>query len=191
MRRLASITLALLALATTAGAQHARGDRPFTLRIPTGAFLPTGTQAGVLADAQVNAVQLAWTLRPSLALTGTFAWAHSRNLAAATEPKTDLFTADLGLERRLVSLCGDCRTGLTAFAAAGLGARRLDQRGPGAAAVTAFTGFTGAGAEVRHGRIGLRLEARDYLMNGATHPRGRGLHNDVVVMAGLRLIRAR
>lgn len=193
------LTLALAAtlatLATPALAQQARGDRAFSIRIPTGAFVPTGTRARLMNDASTNAVQLAWTLRPALAITGTFAWAHSRNLATVgpATNRLDVFTADLGLERRVASLCGECRTGFTAFTAAGAGARRYDQRGPGLDAITTFAAYAGAGGEFRHGRLGLRLEVRDYVSQAAALPSttARGAQNDVVVLVGLRLIRAR
>ncbi len=192
IRRVALAAIALLLVtALPAAAQTAeRAEHPLSLRIPTGAFIPTGGQGHMVKGAEITAVQLAWALRPSLAVTGTFGWAHSRNLAAIDAPRVDIFVGDLGLERQLINRCIDCRVGFSGFAGLGAGARRYDQRGPGFGASTAFAGYVSTGGEVRIGRVGLRLEARDYLGGATALPGTRaGVGNDVVIMAGLRLAR--
>src|SRR5690606_1576446 len=142
--------------------------------------------------AELLAVQLVWTLRPTLALTGSIGLVHSRNLATVGEPRVDIFTGDVGLERRPFARCQTCRVGMSGFPCVGAGARRYDQRGAGFEASTTFMGYGSVGGEVRMGGVGLRVEARDYV-GGATALPGTnaGVGNDVVILAGLRLLRRR
>src|SRR5688572_17345578 len=64
------------------------------MRVPSGSFNAIGAQARQLKDAHVTALQLSWVPRRHLAVTGTFAWARSRDLATFGNPKVDVFTSD-------------------------------------------------------------------------------------------------
>jgi hypothetical protein len=188
LRVLATLAILSLAAAPAAAQRTPAAERALAIRVPGGAFIPTGDQGRALKGAQVTAVQMAWTVRPALAVTGTFAWTNSRSLLTAGTPRLDLFTADLGLERRLITRCAECHVAYTGFAGVGAGARRYDQRGAGVDAATAFSAYLGAGGEILIDRVGVRLEARDYMgsmrvLTGASD----GLRNDVVLMLGLRL----
>ena len=52
------------------------------MRFTSGALVSTGTQRSFVKDAQMSAAQLSWLVRPSLAVTGTFGWARSRDRSA-------------------------------------------------------------------------------------------------------------
>lgn len=169
-----------------------RAEPRVSLLFPTGALIPTGGQRHVVKGAELLAVQLIWALRPTLALTGSVGLAHSRNLAAVDAPRVDIFTGDLGLERQLFARCQTCRVSVSGFAGVGAGARRYDQRGPGFEASTAFMGYGSVGGELGMGRVRLRVEARDYVGGATALPGTRaGVGNDVVILAGLRLVRRR
>lgn len=175
--RVALAAVATVALLTSATSSAAAQDAPaagrFALRLTSGAFVPTGHQRHALADGQLSAAQLSWTLRPALAVTGTFGWARSRDLGVADAPKLDVFTSDLGLEARRTNALAR----RAAFVGLGAGVRSYNHRQLDVDATHDLVGYVAAGGEVAVWRLGLRLEARDYLSH------------DVVVMAALRFHR--
>jgi len=196
--RAASIVAGALVLALSAATglgaqdstQHAARRE---LRLTGGKLVGTGALRGELKDAHLSAAQLSWLVRPRLALLGTFAWARSRDLATAGNPKLDVFTSDVGLEGRSREWSGRGRTSLTLFAGAGAGVRSYNHRSLDIAATTHLAGYGSVGAELGIARVGVRLEARDYATGfrslGAA---GRtGTRNDIVVMGTLRLKRDR
>ncbi len=67
----------------------------------SGAFVGVGDQRQALKDAQVTSLQISRLVRPQLAITGTFAWARSRDLGSVGAPKLDVFSSDIGLEAAL------------------------------------------------------------------------------------------
>lgn len=194
-RRLAGASataLSLAAAATTASAQSEVSDpKPIEFRITSGALIPTRAMRSSLTNAQVTATQLSWLVAPKLAITGTFAWGRSKDGAAVGSPKLDVFTYDLGLEGRTKELCADCRVSLKGFAGAGAGARSYNYRKLDVAATHNVAGYLAAGGEVGLGRVGVRVEVRDYA-TGFKPLAGSGAsasRNDVVVMAALRFNR--
>jgi hypothetical protein len=161
--------------------------RTWELRVTSGAFLPTGNQRNSLKDAQVTAAQLSWVVRPSLAITGTFGWARSRDLTSAGAPKLDVFISDLGVEARPARWFAGRAVTFTPFAGLGAGARSYNYRKLNVDATNNLAAYGTVGGELGIGRVGLRLEARDY-MTGFKPLVGAGksdTRNDVVIMAAL------
>ncbi|MEO8561815.1 MAG: hypothetical protein ABI601_07050 [bacterium] len=161
------------------------------LRFTSGALVPTGNQRNILKDAQISAAQLSWLVRPSLAITTTLGWARSRDLASADTPKLDVFTYDLGLEARSVTWFADRAVTLRPFVGLGAGARSYNYRALEVDATNNLAGYGAVGSELGIGRVGVRLEARNYvtgfkpLVSAGTSDR----RNDVVIMAALRFNR--
>ncbi len=184
----------LLSSTRTAIAQtSAPQARAWELRFTGGAFVPTGNHRNFVKDAQVTAAQLSWVLRPSLAITGTFAWARSRDLTSTETPKLDVFSSDLGVEVRPAEWSADGAVAFSPFVGLGAGARSYNYRKLDVDATNNLAGYATVGGELGFGRVGLRLEARNYV-TGFKPLVGGGksdMRNDVVIMAGLRFNRQR
>lgn len=189
-----STAAGLLATALSTGASSAQtpaASQPATweLRITSGALVPTGSQRSSLQHAQATAAQLSWVLRPSLAITGSFAWARSRDVGTNGSPKLDVFTSDLGVEARGNQWFADRAVTFSPFVGVGAGARSYNYRKLDVAATHNLAGYGAVGGEIGVRRVGVRLEMRDYA-TGFRPLVGAGrsdLRNDVVVMVGLRI----
>lgn len=187
--RTAGIVASLLG-ATGAGAQDARSST-WELRVPSGALIATGVQREQVESADITAVQLSWLAQPRLAITGTFGWARSRDLATENSPRLNVFTSDLGLEVRSREWFAGAPVSLSAFAGLGAGARIYDYAKLDVEATSNLAGYASAGGEVGAGRVALRVEARNYATEfrplvGAGKSDAR---NDVVIMAAVRFNR--
>jgi hypothetical protein len=186
------IALALVLSATSAAAQEISSpNRGWGLRIPSGALIATGSQRDHLEDAQLTAIQLSRSIGSRLAITGTFAWARSRDLGTTNTPKLDVFTSDMGVEASSREFFTDRRVSLSTFAGLGAGARSYNYRKLDLDATNNLAGYAAAGGEVGVGRVAIRVEARDYAtgfkpLAGAGKSEAR---NDVVIMAGIRFNR--
>lgn len=184
-----AVTAALLLSATAATAQQL-DSRAWELRIPSGALIATGAQRDQVKNAQMTGLQLTRKLGSAFALTGTFGWARSRDLAAIDTPKLDVFTSDVGIE----SCFEDFAKGPVSFhtfAGIGGGARSYNYRSLDVDATSNLAGYVAAGGELGMGRVALRLEARDYA-TGFKPLIGGGkssARNDVMIMAALRFNR--
>jgi hypothetical protein len=180
----------LLASTHTSAAQaSANPASTWELRFTSGAFVPTGNQRNFLKDAQVSAAQLSWVVRPSLAITGTFGWARSRDLHTVDAPKLDVFASDVGVEARPAKWFADRAVSFSPFVGLGAGARSYNYRKLDVDATNNLAGYGAAGGELGIGRVGVRLEVRDYA-TGFKPLVGAGksdTRNDVVMMVGLRL----
>lgn len=187
-----SLCIAGLILCSTnavAAQTIAPATRSWEFRAPSGALVPTGDQRHFVKDAQVTAAQLSWVVRPQVALTGTFAWARSRDLAAGDAPRLDVFTSDLGVEARSVHRSISESVTYRTFAGFGAGARIYNHRTLNVDATSNPAGYGSVGGELFGGRAGLRLEVRDYV-TGFQPLTGTGrsvMRNDVVVMAALSI----
>lgn len=188
----AALTAAAILLSSThalAAQTSAPQARTWELRFTSGAFLPTGNQRNFLKDAQVSAAQVSWVVRPSLALTGTFGWARSRDIHTVDAPKLDVFTSDVGIEARSAKWFADRAVTFSPFVGLGAGARSYNYRKLDVDATNNLAGYGTAGGELGIGRVGVRLEVRDYA-SGFKPLVGAGksdTRNDVVMMVGLRL----
>ncbi len=182
------VVAALAALpAPSAAQEHAPAERHWELRFTSGSFMPVGEQQRVLRSAPLTAAQLSWTPRPSLAITGTLGWARSRDRLAAGTPKVDAFTADVGAELR--AAVG--RTSFSPFVGVGAGSRSYDSHGRGTETTHNLAGYAAVGGELVIRRVGLRVEARDYVtgFKPMRDAERSAVRNEVVVMTALRLVR--
>lgn len=184
---LGALVSARASLAQTSSAR----PNAWEARITSGAFIPTGDQRSSLRNAATTAAQVSWMVRPSLAVTGTFTWARSRDLAIVAQPRLDVFSSDLGLEARLRERLSGSAVTLAPFVGVGAGVRSYNYRKLDQDATHNLAGYAAIGGEIGVRRVGVRLEARDYL--SAFKPLiGTGsaaTRNDVVVMVGLRIKR--
>jgi len=187
----------VLSSARTAAAQTSASETPtaqagtWELRITSGAFVPDGDQRNSVQGARMTAAQLSWVVRPSLAVTGTFGWARSRDVVSLGSPKLDVFTSDLGVEARAAEWFTGRVITFSPFAGLGAGARSYNYRKLDVDATHNFAGYATVGGELGVSRVGLRLEVRDYA-TGFKPLVGTGksdTRNDIVMMVGLRFNR--
>jgi hypothetical protein len=167
--------------------RHARWE----LVVPTGTIVPTGTQRDAIKRGNMTAAQLSYVVHPSLAVTATVGWARSRDVAAANDPKLDVFSYDLGAEARAPRWGASKGVTFMPFAGVGAGARSYNYRSLDVDATHNLAAYASAGGELGARRIRLRLEARDYVTGFRPLAGGGGAdtRNDVVLMAGLRYVR--
>ena len=160
------------------------------LVVPGGAIVPTGVQRDAIKRGNLTAVQLTYVARPAFAVTSTFGWARSRDVATAGSPKLDMFTYDVGAEVRAPRWLSGKTVTFSPFAGVGAGGRSYNYRKLDVAATHNVAAYASAGGELGFRRVRVRLEARDYVtgfkpLDGVG---GARTGNDVVVMAGLRLV---
>lgn len=187
-----AISLLLLFVAGPAAAQSsAESSRRWELRVTGGAFVPTGEQREALGDAHLSAVQVSWLVRPALAITGTIGWARSRDRTLADSPKLDVFTSDVGIEARPVDWFTGRAMTFSPFVGAGVGARSYNHRALKLDATHNVAAYGAFGGEIGMGRVGLRLEARDYVsrFKPLTSAGSAATRSDVSLLVGLRFNR--
>jgi hypothetical protein len=191
------VATALAMLVTTAYAGAAQTiapkTKPWELRFTTGAFVPTGDLRSTLKNAEVSGAQLSFTVHPAVALTGSFAWARSRDVATAAAPKLDVFTSDVGAEMRVAPWFAGRAVSFAPFIGLGGGARSYNYRKLDVDATNNLAAYGAVGGELGMGRVALRLELRDYA-SGFKPLVGAGksvTRNDVVITGALRFNRQR
>jgi hypothetical protein len=192
-RRVALIALGALGILAashrSAQAQTAPEQQPrWGFLVTSGQVLPTGAQRDVVKRGNVTAAQLSYAVHPAVALTATFGWARSRDVATVDEPKLDIFMYDLGSELRGPRL-GEGMVTFRPFAGLGAGARSYNYRSLEVDATHNVAGYGSAGGELGVGPVGLRIELRDYVtrFKPLDGPGAVNTRNDVVVLAGLRI----
>ena len=160
------------------------------LVVPSGAVIPTGAQRDAIKRGNLTAVQLMFIARPTFAITSTFGWARSRDIASAGSPKLDVFTYDAGAELRAPRWLSSKTTTFSPFAGVGVGGRSYDYRKLAVAATHNVASYASVGGEVGLKRVRIRLEARDYVSGFKPLASGGSARtsNDVVIMVGLRLV---
>jgi len=175
--------------AAPAAAQGPAASGAFELRPYAGAYLPTGDQRDLLEDAVLVGAQASYRILPQLAITGTLGWSPSKDRIAAGNQTLDLYQYDIGAELRAPAWVDRGSWSFTPFAGLGIGGRTYDYRDLDTDAQTDVAGYGALGGEFGFGRLGLRLEARDYLSrfepltdDGDGDARTR---NDVTLAAGL------
>jgi hypothetical protein len=176
----------------TASAAGAQGAPPvhrgvFEVRPFAGAYIPTGDQRDLLRDAFHVGAQASYRVVPSFAVVGTFAWSPTKDRIARGDQALDVLHYDVGVEGRAASWLRGGSWEFTPFAGLGVGGRTYRYRDLDVDAQSRVAGYGALGGELGLGRLGVRIEARDYLSR-FTPTSGRGdsdTRNDVTVAAGL------
>ena len=158
--------------------------------VPSGAVVPTGVERNAIKRGNLTAAQLSYAVRPSLAITSTVGWARSRDIATVGDPKLDVFTYDVGAEARASRWINGNAVTFAPFLGAGAGGRSYNYRSLDVDATHNVAVYGSAGGDLGIRRVGLRIEARDYV-TGFKPLVGEGPSrsgNDIVVLVGLRLL---
>lgn len=188
----------IAALFVTASAQPAAAQSPsaqspapahFEFVVSSGRMMQTGAQRNAVKDGNMTAAQVWYVLNPTVAVTGTGGWTRSRDLLAPGTPKRDIFSYDLGAEIRGSKMPVYKGTTIKPFAGLGFGGETHTDRDSDVAATHNLSAYGSAGVEVGFRRMGLRVEARDYVsgFNPFGTAGAAGTHNDIAVLTGLRL----
>jgi Outer membrane protein beta-barrel domain len=173
------------ATAQDAVAHHSNG---FELRPYVGAYIPTGDQRDLLKDAVLVGGQASYRINPNFALTGTLGWSPSKDRITPGDQTLDVWQYDLGAELRAPSWFTSGAWDFTPFIGLGAGGRTYNYRDLDVNSKTNVAGFGGVGGELGFGRVGLRLEARDYVSQFKPFDGGDSkTRNDVTVATGLTL----
>jgi hypothetical protein len=174
--------------AANATAQNVVASSGFEVRPYVGAYIPTGNQRDLLRDAVLVGGQASYRLNPHLAVTGTLGWSPSKDRITPGDQKLDVWQYDLGAELRAPSWVQSGTIDFTPFVGLGAGARTYNYRDLDVDAKTNFAGYGVLGGELGFGRIGWRLEARDYVSQFKPFDGGDSkTRNDVTVATGLTL----
>ena len=181
-------TLAAASLALSAATGNAQGPATRAeLRPIVGAYIPTGDQRDVLRDAFLLGAQASYRFVPQVAITGTFAWSPSEDRVARGDESIDVFHYDVGVEGRAASWLRGTTWDFSPFAGVGLGGRTYRYRDLDVDARSRLAGYGALGGELGFGRVGVRVEGRDYLSRFEPLAGGgdADTRNDVTVTAGL------
>ena len=188
-RVIAAAVFALSAVVTTsATAQDVTTSNGFEIRPYAGAYIPTGTQRDLLKDAVLVGGQASYRILPQLAITGTVGWSPSKDRLLPGDETIDLWQYDLGAELRAPSWRTWGTLDFTPFVGLGGGARTYNYRDLDVDSKTNVAGYGVLGGELGFGRIGIRLEARDYVSRFKPFDGGDAkTRNDVTVATGVTL----
>lgn len=192
LARTTLIAAALVVGARTADAQTAPAQTSrFEFLVSSGSLVPTGAPRNAIKRADLTTAQLSYLVRPNVAVTTSFGWARSRDLATVGSPKLDVFTYDVGAEVRADRWGADRAVTFTPLAGVGAGARSYNYRSLDVAATHNLAAYGSVGGELGYRRVRLRLEARDYVsgFKPLAVAGTAGRRNDVAVMVGLRFVR--
>jgi hypothetical protein len=186
-RHLGSALLALsLILSSRTLSAQGTPTVPITLRPFVGAYIPTADQRDFLKDAVLVGTQASWNATNQLSVTGTFAWAPSKDKITAGNQKLDAFQYDLGVELRSAA------TNLgpvSPFVAGGLGGRTYSYRDLNVDSKSDFDGYGGLGLDASFGVVSVRVEGRDYVsrFQPLTGSGSNQTRNDIALFAALGL----
>jgi hypothetical protein len=147
---------------STQGAQSVTPPQRFEVRPFVGAYLPTGDQHDVLDAGVLAGAQGAVRLTNYASLVGTVSYASSADKRLPTADGVDLWQYDLGVEGHLTRSFANGYT-LRPFAGVGAGGRSYDYRDRTADVQNRLAGYGALGLGVLRGRVGARVEARDYV----------------------------
>lgn len=182
----------LLASARPAEAQSPlRPPAAWECYVSGGWLMPTGAQRASIKRADLTAVVVSYVPRPSFAITGTFEWARSHDLAIAGEPKLDVFICDVGAEARGPQMSLGAAWKVAPFIGIGGGARSYNIPKLPVDPTYNLAAYGSVGGEFAIHRVHLRLEVRDNVSSFKPLAGGgkAATRNDVVVMLGLRFVK--
>jgi hypothetical protein len=186
---------AVFALSSAFAATSANAQEPvtvrsngFELRPYAGAYIPTGDQRDLLKDAVIVGGQASYRILPQLAVTGTLGWSPSKDRITPGDQKLDIWQYDIGAELRAPSWFTSGPMDFTPFVGLGAGGRTYNYRDLDVDSKTNVAGYGVLGGELGFGRIGWRLEARDYVSQFKPFDGGDSkTRNDVTVATGITL----
>ncbi len=174
--------------APNADAPPPEQKRAWDFLVTSGSLVPTGAQRDAIKRGNLTVAQFSYAVRRPIAITASLGWARSRDVATAGDPKLNVFTYDLGTEFRGPRWGDRDAVNFSPFAGVGAGARSYDYRGLDSDATHKVSTYLSTGGELGLGRVGLRVEVRDYVTGFRLNGDGTaGTRNDVAVMVGLRL----
>ena len=182
----------LVSAARTVGAQAAPDQTSrFEFLVSSGTLVPTGAPRNAIKRAPQTTAQLSYLVRPNLAITSSFGWARSRDLATTDAPKLDVFTYDVGAEVRANRWQASRTVSFTPLVGVGAGARSYNYRTLDVAATNNLAAYGSVGGELGYRRVRLRLEARDYVsgFKPLAIAGTAGRRNDIAVLVGIHLAR--
>jgi len=185
-----ALTTSSLAAQDTQAQAAPEQKRGWEFLVSSGAIVPTGVQRESIKQGKLTAAQVSYTVRPSLAVTAALGWGRSRDIATVGDPKLDVFTYDVGAEARAQRFTAGKSLTFMPFAGVGAGGRSYNYRSLDVNATHNAAAYGSVGGELGIRRVRLRVEARDYV-TGFKPLDGNGAArtgNDVVVMAGLRIV---
>jgi hypothetical protein len=153
-----------------------------------GWLMPTGAQRATIKTADLTAVVVSYVPRPSFAITGTFEWGRSHDLAVVGEPKLDVFLCDVGAEARGTQMSLGGAWKVAPFVGIGGGAQSYNIPKLPVDPTYNLAAYGSVGGEFAIHRVHLRLEVRDNVSSFKPLAGGgkAATRNDVVVMLGLR-----
>lgn len=188
---LGAVVLGLASMRPAEAQTPPRQAEAWELYLTGGWLIPTGAQRASIKDADLTALVVSYVPRPSFAVTGTFQWARSHDLAVAGEPKLDIFTCDVGAETRGAPMSLGGAWTVAPFAGIGGGARSYNIPKLPADPTCNLAAYASAGGEFAIRRVHLRLEVRDYVSRFKPLTGGgkAATRNDVVVILGLRFVK--
>ena len=183
------IGASLIAFALRANAQGAPASRTgaFEIRPYVGAYLPTGDQRDLLKDAVLVGGQASYRIIPQLSVTGSFAWSPSKDKITAGDQTLDVYQYDVGAELRAPSWLDHGSWDFTPFAGVGVGGRTYSYRDLDVDSKSNVDGYGALGGEIGFGRVGVRVEGRDYVsgFKPLTSVGEAKTRNDITLAAGL------
>ena len=187
--RMFRIALATAITAIIFAAKDGEAQSSWEFVVNSGTVVPTGVQRDAIKRGGLTAAQLSYVMDATYAVTGTFGWARSRDVATDGEPRLDVFTYDVGGEVRPLSIAVSKTATFRPFAGLGAGGRAYNYRHRDVDATHNLAAYGSLGGELGVGRVRVRVEARDYVsrfkpLNGTGASDTR---NDVALMAGLRI----
>ena len=163
--------------------------RGFEVRPMVGAYVPTGAQRDLLKDAVLVGAQASYSIIPQLAVTGSFGWSPSKDRVTPGDPTLDLYQYDIGAEARGAGWVKGATWEFVPFLGLGVGGRTYHYRDLGVGSTTDVDGYGALGGDLNFGRVGLRVEARDYVsqfkpLTGTGDAKTR---NDITLASGLNV----
>ena len=173
--------------ASAQGDTAMRTGMSFEVRPIVGAYLPTGDQRDQLKDALLVGAQVSLRVNPLIALTGTFGFSPSEDRVTTGEPELDVYQYDVGVEARARPMSLGSTAAVSPFVGLGVGGRTYNYRDLDVEARTNIAGHAALGVELGVGRLGFRLEARDYVsrFKPLTGTGDAETRNDITVMTGI------
>jgi hypothetical protein len=157
------LTAVLLTLAFTAPSANAQMKTPprLELRPFVGAYVPMGDQSDLLTTGITAGAQAAYALTRHVSAVATFAWSSSEEKNFLGDD-INLFQYDVGAELAANKMLSPIVM-FRPFVGLGAGGRSYDYTDRESGAGTNVAGYGSIGAQVQLGRVGYRLEARDYI----------------------------